>query len=65
MDKTLHEDYRWRMFGKKVVFYGVASTVIALAAQALGANIGVVFFAGLIGPPLILLGIAIVRYNRR
>lgn len=53
------------MFGKKVVFYGVASTVIALAAQALGANIGVVFFAGLIGPPLILLGIAIVRYNRR
>jgi hypothetical protein len=53
------------MFGKKVVFYAVASTVIALVAQALGASIGVVFFAALIGPPLILLGIAIVRYNKR
>lgn len=52
------------MFGKNLVFYAVSSTIIALVAQALGASMGIVLFASLIGPPVMLLALAIVRYNR-
>ena len=52
------------MFGKNMLYYLVASTIIALAAQALGANTIVVLMASLAGPPLILLALAIYRYNR-
>ena len=49
------------MLGKNIIFYFVASTVIALAAQSLGANIGIVMFASLLGPPVILLAMAVMR----
>jgi len=51
------------MFGKKLLFYFVASTIIAMVAQALGANFGVVLFASFIGPAVILLTVAVLRYN--
>lgn|GEM_PF-4537697 len=51
------------MFGKNLVFYLVASTIIAVVAQALGASIGIVFFASLVGPPVILFALALMRYN--
>ena len=50
--------------GKNLLFYTVASAIISVVAQALGANIGVVLMASLLGPPVILLALAIVRYNR-
>ncbi|MDO8751681.1 MAG: hypothetical protein Q7K03_11175 [Dehalococcoidia bacterium] len=53
-----------RDMGKNLLFYTVASTVIALVAQVLGASMGVVLMASLLGPPVILLALAIVRYNR-
>ena len=49
--------------GKNLVFYFVAGTIIALVAQALGANIGIVLFASLLGPPLMLLALAVMRYR--
>lgn len=52
------------MFGKNLLFYAVASTVIALVAQALGASISVVFVASLLGPPVILLALALMRYRQ-
>ena len=51
------------MFGKNLLFYIVASTIIALVARVLGAGIVVVLFVSLIGPPLILLSLAVMRYN--
>ena len=51
------------MFGKRLVFYSVAGTIIALVAQALGADIAVVLFASLLGPAMILLALALMRYN--
>ncbi|MBI4202334.1 MAG: hypothetical protein HY532_04365 [Chloroflexi bacterium] len=53
------------MFGKNLVFYAVSSTIIAVAAQALGAGIEVVLLFSLLGPPALLLVIAVVRYNSR
>ncbi|MBI4199351.1 MAG: hypothetical protein HY535_02605 [Chloroflexi bacterium] len=50
------------MFGKNAVFYLVASTITGVVAQALGADIGVVLFASLLVPPVILLAIALIRY---
>ena len=51
------------MFGKNLLFYFVASALIALVAEVLGASIVVVLFASLLGPPVILLAIALMRYN--
>ena len=50
--------------GKSLLFYFVSSTVIALVAQALGAGLGVVLFASLVGPSLILVVVAVMRYNK-
>lgn len=52
------------MFGKKAIFYIVSSTVIALAAQAFGASMGVVLLASFVGPSAILLTLAIISYKR-
>ena len=49
--------------GKNLLYYFVAGTVIAIAAQALGANFVVVLFASIIGPAVLLLVVAILRYN--
>ena len=51
--------------GKNLLFYFVAGTVIAVVAQGLGAGFGVVFVASSIGPAVLLLGVAILRYNGR
>ena len=51
--------------GKNLLYYFVAGTVIALVAQRLGANFGVVFFTSAIGPAVLLLAVAILRYNHR
>ena len=52
------------MFGKRALFYIVASTVIAIAAQAFGASMPVVLFASLLGPIVILFVLAVIRYRR-
>ena len=52
------------MFGKNLVFYFVAITIIAFGAQALEAGIPVILLASLLGLPVILLALALVRYNR-
>ena len=49
--------------GKNLLFYFVSSTIIAAIAQALGADFGMVMFTSLVGPPVILLALAIIRYN--
>ena len=51
------------MFGKNLLFYFVASTIIALVAEALGASIAIVPGVSLLGPPTILLVLAVIRYN--
>ena len=51
--------------GKNLLYYFVAGTVIALVAERLGASLGVVFLASAIGPAVLLLAVAILRYNRR
>ncbi len=56
--------YSQPMFGKNLFFYFVASTVIAVAAQLLGASFIVVLVASFLGPPVILLTLAVMRYNR-
>jgi len=48
---------------KNLAFYTIAGTVIALVAEAAGASFPVVLFAGLIGPPVLLLTAAIIRYR--
>ena len=48
---------------KNLLFYMVASAVIALIAQLVGASLGVVLFASLVGPPVLLLIVGIMRYN--
>ena len=52
------------MFGKNALFYLVSSTVIALGAQALGAGMGTVLVASLLGPPVVLLALAFIRSRR-
>lgn len=51
--------------GKNLLYYFVAGTVIAMAAQGLGAGFVVVLFASIIGPAVLLLAVAILRYNGR
>jgi hypothetical protein len=51
------------MWGRNLVFYFVLSTAISIAAGALGANIGVVLFASVVGPAAILLTVQIIRWN--
>jgi hypothetical protein len=48
---------------KNLVFYTVASTLIALILQIAGASLGVILCASLVGPPVLLLIIGIMRYN--
>ena len=45
----------------ELIFYTVASTVIALIAQLLGASLPVILFSCLLIPPIILLIIRIIR----
>ena len=49
--------------GKNLLYYFMAGTVIAMVAQGLGASLGVVLFASSIGPGVLLLAVAILRYN--
>ncbi len=51
------------MMLKNFVFYTIAGSVLALIAQAAGASLPVVLLSSLLGPPLILLTIAILRYK--
>ncbi|MBI2873421.1 MAG: hypothetical protein HYY00_09580 [Chloroflexi bacterium] len=51
------------MFGKSAIFYVVASTIIAVVAEALGAGMGTVLLASLMVPPAILAGVAFMRYK--
>ena len=50
------------MLTKNIVFYTVAATVIALIAQFAGASLTVILVSSLLGPPVLLLIIRIVRY---
>ena len=43
------------------IFYTIASTVIAVIAQLLGAGLPVILFSALLIPPILLLIIRIVR----
>ena len=51
--------------GKNLLYYFVAGTVIAMVAQGLGASFVFVLFASAIGPAVLLLAVAILRYNGR
>ncbi len=44
-----------------IIFYAVASTVIGLIAQLLGASLAVTIFACLLIPPIILIILRITR----
>ncbi len=46
---------------KNLMFYTVAGSLIALVLQAVGASLAVVLLASLIGPPVLLLAIRIIR----
>ena len=46
---------------KDIIFYAVAANVIALIAGAAGASLPVILFSSLLIPPLILLGIRLIR----
>lgn len=46
---------------KNLMFYTVVGSLIALVLQAVGASLGVVLLASLIGPPVLLLAIRIIR----
>ena len=54
--------YMIKMLTKNIVFYTVAGTVIALIAQFAGASLTVILLSSLLGPPLLLLIIRIIRY---
>ncbi len=47
---------------KELLFYTIASTVIALIAQVAGASLTVILLTSLLIPPFILLVIRIIRY---
>ncbi|MEK7807266.1 MAG: hypothetical protein AAB528_05975 [Chloroflexota bacterium] len=49
------------MFGKNLVFYVVASTIIAVVAFALGGGTVVAILASLVGPPVLLLALRLIR----
>ena len=46
---------------KDLLFYTIASTIIALIAQLLGASLPVILMTSLLIPPIILLVIRILR----
>jgi hypothetical protein len=46
---------------KDLIFYTIASTVIALIAQFAGVSLGVNLLLSLLIPPIILLAIRIIR----
>ena len=46
---------------KDLVFYTIASSVIALIAQLAGASLPVILFTSLLIPPIILIVIRIIR----
>lgn len=46
---------------KDLIFYAIASSVIALIAQLAGASLPVILFTSLLIPPIILLVIRIIR----
>ena len=48
---------------KNLLFYSVAGSLIALVLQAVGASLTVVLLSSLIGPPVLLLAIRLIRYN--
>ncbi len=48
---------------KNMIFYTVAGSLIAVVLQAVGASLAVVLFSSLIGPPILLLTIRLIRYN--
>ena len=47
---------------RNIVFYTIAGTVIAFIAQIAGANLAVILLSSLLGPPVLLLIIRIIRY---
>ncbi|MFH1559826.1 MAG: hypothetical protein ABID84_00200 [Chloroflexota bacterium] len=51
------------MFGKNLLFYTIASTIVGIVATALGANMAVVLISALLIPPVLLLAVLILRYN--
>ena len=51
------------MFTKNLLFYAIAGTIVGVAAQALGASMGVVLFSSLLIPPMLILGFIILRHN--
>lgn len=46
---------------KELVFYSIASSVIALIAQLAGASLPVILFSSLLIPPFLLLIVRIIR----
>ena len=46
---------------KDIIFYVVAAYVIALIAGVAGASLPVILFSALLGPPVLLLIIRIIR----
>jgi hypothetical protein len=46
---------------KDLIFYAIASSVIALIAQLAGASLPVILFTSLLIPPIILLIIRLIR----
>lgn len=48
---------------KNIVFYTIAGSVIAFIAQAAGASLPVTLLSSLLGPPFLLLILAILRYR--
>ena len=51
-----------KMLTRNIVFYTVAGTVIAFIAQIAGASLTVILLSSLLGPPVLLLIIRIIRY---
>ena len=50
---------------RNLVYYTVMGTIVAVAAQALGADLLVASFAAMIVPAVLLLALAIYRYWAR
>ncbi|MFQ5859977.1 MAG: hypothetical protein ACE5IG_00310 [Dehalococcoidia bacterium] len=50
---------------RNILYYFVAGTIIALVAQALGANLLVASAAAILGPAVLLLALAIYNYWSR
>ena len=50
---------------KDIIFYVIAANVIAIIAGVAGASLPVILFSSLLIPPLILLVIRIIRWDRK